>query len=121
MDSENNSSSSERVDPSLWVDQFGDYLYRYAWSRLRNANAAEEVVQETFLSGIRNFEQYSGKGAVQAWLLGILKRKIIDHVRKRSRDRLVSSHEDETDPTNQLFDHGGNWRSDAIPWSTAPD
>ena len=50
-----------RFDPELWVDEYGDYLYRYAYSRLRDANAAEEAVQETFMAGIRYQNQYSGK------------------------------------------------------------
>lgn len=121
MDSNKSSADQDRVDPGLWVEQYGDYLYRYAFSRLRDGSAAEEVVQETFMNGIRYHGQYSGKGSEQAWLLGILKRKIIDYVRKRSRENKVSPYEDELDPTNQLFDAKGNWRAGAIPWSTSPD
>lgn len=111
----------ERVDPNLWVEEYGDYLYRYAYSRLRESNAAEEVVQDAFVNGIRYHSQFSGKGSEQAWLLGILKRKIIDYVRKRNRENKVTPYEDELDPTNQLFDAKGNWRAGAIPWSIAPD
>ena len=113
--------TTERVEPELWVDHYGDYLYRYAYSRLRDANAAEEVVQETFLAGIKYHHQFSGKGSEQGWLLGILKRKIVDYVRRRSKHNRVSAYEDETDPTAQLFDAKGNWRQGSFPWSLAPD
>ena len=73
---ESDLTTLNQVQPSLWVEQHGDYLYRYAYSRLRDSNAAEEVVQETFLNGIKYQAQYSGKGTQQAWLLGILKHKI---------------------------------------------
>ena len=109
------------VDPTQWVEQYGDYLFRYANARLRDANAAEEVVQDTFLNGIRYLKQYSGAGTERAWLLGILKRKIIDFVRKRNRQQRVGQYEDDHDPTNQLFDAKGNWNKQAIPWSIAPD
>lgn len=102
------------LDPSTWVDAHGDYLYRYALSRLRDTNAAEEVVQETFLAGIRFLDRYNGKGAERAWLLGILKRKLVDHVRMRARfdrDGLTS---DGGDPTARMFDHNGNWRAGAF-------
>lgn len=89
--------------------------------RIPDFASAEEVVQETFMNGIRYHSQFSGKGSEQAWLLGILKRKIIDFVRKRSRENKVTPYEDELDPTNQLFDAKGNWRSGAVPWSTSPD
>jgi RNA polymerase sigma-70 factor (ECF subfamily) len=121
MESDQTANQKGRVDPNLWVEAYGDYLYRYAYSRLRDANAAEEVVQETFMNGIRYHAQFSGKGAEQAWLLGILKRKIIDYVRKRAKENKVTPYEDDLDPTNQLFDAKGNWRDGAVPWSTAPD
>ena len=109
------------IDPSVWVDQYGDYLFRYAFSRLRDANAAEEVVQETFLAGIRFQHQFTGQGSERGWLLGILKRKIVDYVRKRTRHDRTSSYQDENDPILELFDGTGNRRRDELPWSRTPD
>ena len=108
-----------QVDPELWVDEYGDYLYRYAYSRLREAHAAEEAVQETFMAGIRYQSQFSGKGSERAWLLGILKRKIIDYVRLRSR---YASHDalDDLDPSVHLFDENGRWKKGAFP-DISPD
>lgn len=109
------SNLPETVNPDAWVDEHGDYLYRYAWSRLRDTNAAEEVVQETMLAGVRFSQQYSGKGSERGWLLGILKRKIVDYVRLRQRyDRDGGSIED-SDPTTMLFDQNGNWRAGSMP------
>jgi len=99
------------IDPDRWVDDYGDYLYRYAFSRLRDNSAAEEVVQETFLAGIRFQDRYTGDGAERAWLLGILKRKLIDFVRRRSRYDRDGSYEDTNDPSTQLFDQNGNWKA----------
>jgi len=105
-----------KVNPESWVDDHGDYLYRYAWSRLRDSNAAEEAVQETLLAGVRFSEQFSGEGSERGWLLGILKRKIIDYIRLRQRyDRDGASFEDNADPTSMLFDKNGNWRANALP------
>jgi RNA polymerase sigma-70 factor (TIGR02943 family) len=112
---------AQRVDPELWVDEYGDYLYRYAYSRLREANAAEEVVQETFLAGLRFREQFSGRGSERGWLLGILKRKLVDFVRMRAKHEQATPYEDENDPSAQLFDEQGHWRKDAMRWSTTPD
>ena len=109
------------LQPEKWVDQYGDYLFRYAYSRLRNSNAAEEVVQETFLAGVRYAEQFAGRGSERGWLMGILKRKIIDHVRARNKHAVASGYEDEMDPTPQLFDALGNWKPGAIKWGTSPE
>lgn len=108
------------LDPAEWVDRYSDYLFRYAYSRLRDANAAEEVVQETFLSGVRYHEQYSGRGTERSWLLGILKRKVIDFIRRRNKHAGVAPYEDETDLTGQLFDANGNWKGGGIGWAADP-
>lgn len=109
------------VNPDIWVDEYGDYLYRYAKSRLRDPNAAEEVLQETFLAGVRYSEQFAGRGSERGWLMGILKRKIIDHIRSRIKHDEAMSSENEHDPSEQLFDANGNWKPGAINWSPPPD
>lgn len=109
------------VNPQNWVDEYGDYLFRYANSRLRDANAAEEVVQETFLAGVRYSEQFAGTGSERGWLIGILKRKIIDYVRLRNKHSQASTYEDEHDPSAQMFDAMGKWKPGAINWTPAPD
>lgn len=77
-------------------------------SRLRDENTAEEVVPETFLGDVRFRDRYSGDGAEHAWLLGILKRKLIDYVRRWSRYDSDGCYE------------GGNWKHGAFP-SPTPD
>ena len=104
-----------QLDPEIWVDQYGDYLYRYAYSRLRDSNAAEEVVQETFVAGVRHREQFAGKSSERAWLIGILKRKIVDYVRGRVRFARNGSFEDQHDPSDQLFDENGRWKKGLLP------
>jgi RNA polymerase sigma-70 factor (ECF subfamily) len=108
------------LEPSAWVDRYSDYLFRYAYSRLRDANMAEEVVQETFLAGVRYSEQYSGYGTERSWLLGILKRKIIDSVRTRDKHAVSAPYEDEVDLTGRLFDTTGNWTPSAMRWIPSP-
>ena len=108
------------ANPERWVNEYGDYLYRYAWSRLRDENAADEVVQETFLAGIRFQDRFKGEGVERAWLLGILKRKLIDHIRMRNRYDRDGSYADTNDPSVQLFDQKGNWRAESFAAGT-PD
>jgi RNA polymerase sigma-70 factor (ECF subfamily) len=110
----------KQIDPELWVDEYGDYLYRYAVSRLRDPNAAEEAVQEAFVAGVRYRDQFAGTGSERAWLLGILKRKIIDLVRSRSRFARNGSFEDQHDPSAQIFDENGRWKNGVLP-AMSPD
>jgi RNA polymerase sigma-70 factor (ECF subfamily) len=104
--------AQKALDPAGWVDQHGDYLYRYAASRLRDGDAAEEVVQDSFVSALRHVKQYAGTGSERAWLLGILKRKIIDYVRQRSRTSNLAD-DDAGDISEVLFDQKGNWKCEA--------
>lgn len=109
-----------KLDPEKWIDEYGDYLFRYAQSRLRDVNAAEEVVQETFVAGVRYQTQFKGSGSERGWLLGILKRKIIDFVRARSKHASEKRLADEVDPTMELFDENGRWKKGVLP-DMSPD
>ena len=100
------------VDPAQWVDRYGDTLYRFALSRLRDTEAAEEVAQETFVAALGARDQYSGKGPEGAWLMGICKRKVVDHVRRRNRPDTGSGGDLGPDPSETMFDAKGNWRLD---------
>ncbi len=112
-------AASNRLNPASWVDEYGDYLYRYAISRLRGSEAAEEVVQETFVAALEHVDQYAAKGSERGWLLGILKRKIIDLIRARSRTASLTD-EDSNDLSEALFDRQGGWKKDSDWTGHAP-
>ena len=112
--------AEKSLNPSAWMERHADYLYRYALSRLRDAESAEEVVQETFLAGLRAKDQYGGKGTERAWLLGILKRKIVDLVRRKSRTSSLDFDDTAEDPGEVLFDQKGHWRADPRFFGSSP-
>lgn len=106
------SQPESTLNPAEWVDRYGDTLYRFALARLRDAEAAEEVVQETFVAALGARDQYSGKGSEGAWLLGICKRKVVDLVRRRNRPDAGRGGDLGLDPSEAMFDAKGNWRLD---------
>lgn len=73
-------------DPERWVEEHGDYLFRYALGRLRDPAKAEDAVQDTFLAALKGGKQFQGRSAEKSWLVGILKHKILDHFRKAGRE-----------------------------------
>jgi RNA polymerase sigma-70 factor (ECF subfamily) len=81
------------------------YLLRYASLQLRDAHAAEDAVQETLLAALAGENSFAGRSNLRTWLTGILKHKIIDALRKSSREAPAAS-EDEFDA---LFDERGHW------------
>ncbi len=70
------------LQPENWVDAYADYLFNYAISRISDAEIAKDLVQETFLAGLKSAKNYKGDAAERTWLIAILKRKVIDHYRK---------------------------------------
>lgn len=88
----NNLKSPNKIsDPSIWIDKFGDYLYSYAMSRLNNSTVAEDVVQETFLAALKARGSFAGVSSEQTWFIGILKNKIVDYIRKVSKETNVEN------------------------------
>ena len=68
--------------PAQWPDRYGDELYRFALSRVSDDNAAEELVQDTFLSALDGLVAFRGEASKRTWVFVILRRKIIDHYRR---------------------------------------
>jgi DNA-directed RNA polymerase specialized sigma24 family protein len=78
---------SPKYDPSRWVDEHGGCLYGYALMRVRMPEVAKDLVQETFLVGIRSLEKFAGRLSERSWLVGILKNKIRQGISRRSNDK----------------------------------
>jgi RNA polymerase sigma-70 factor (ECF subfamily) len=107
---------TEEPSPGSWVDQHGDFLYRYALLRVGRPEVAEDLVQETFLGALRGREQFRGDASERTWLVAILKYKLIDHLRRSRRERPLSSlGEDEWE--NELFDRTGHWKKSPRRWT----
>jgi RNA polymerase sigma-70 factor (ECF subfamily) len=79
--------SSNTVNPQSWVEAYHNILFKYALARLRDADLAEERIQETFLAALQSRKDFRGLSSEKTWLISILKRKIYDHFRRSGRDR----------------------------------
>jgi RNA polymerase sigma-70 factor (TIGR02943 family) len=95
------------LDPARWVKEHGDYLFRFALSRLRNRAAAEDTVQETFLAALKARDRFNGLSSERAWLMGILKHKVVDHIRKAAREAPLDAGEDSSLTDRLLFKVSG--------------
>jgi RNA polymerase sigma-70 factor (ECF subfamily) len=85
----NNTSkiSSNDADPEIWVEAYHNSLFKYAISRLGDADLAEEKIQETFLAALQSRKKFKGLASEKTWLISILKRKIYDHFRRIGREK----------------------------------
>ena len=78
-----------RTDPDAFADLYRAHVervYRFAWRRLGNREAAEDVVAATFERAWRALPEFQWKdGGFPAWLLRIAANQVTDHIRKESR------------------------------------
>ena len=79
-------------------DRHGSLVYSIC-RRSLDAEAAKDVTQEVFLSAWRGRHQFDpDRGALGAWLVGITKRRVIDHLRSERRHADRRADEDAATP-----------------------
>src|SRR5262252_2544821 len=107
------------LNPTAWLEQHGDYLYRYALMRVREPAAAEDLLQETLLAAIGAYQNHEGRSSERTWLVGIMKHKVVDHFRLVARrPESQMCHGDGRDEGNWFERDGawrGHWREDHAP------
>ena len=79
--------SKKILNPEKWLNDHGDFLYNFALSRMFSREQAEDLIQETFLAAFKSVDKFQGQSSERTWLVSILKRKIVDYYRKKSRSK----------------------------------
>jgi RNA polymerase sigma-70 factor (ECF subfamily) len=102
---------AQASDPERWLDAHGDVLFRYALTRLRRREDAEDAVQDTLLAALQARQDFRGDSAEQTWLVGILRHKIVDRI------RLAARNEGAANVSDAAMD---DWCSDTGTWLHAP-
>ena len=64
-----------------------DRVYRFLRTRLQDATAAGEILNEVMLEVWRTAQRFEGRSRVQTWLLGIAHHRMVDHLRRNRRHR----------------------------------
>ncbi|MDR3636933.1 MAG: sigma-70 family RNA polymerase sigma factor [Isosphaeraceae bacterium] len=109
-----------KLEPARWVERHGDGLYRYAYARVRNPEAAAELVQETFLDALRARGSFSGRSSERTWLIAILKHKVADFARRSKRERTLGAGESLEGAADGPFDRWGHWKRPPKDWPSDP-
>ena len=109
-----------RLNPEEWVDLYGDYLYRFALLRLKDPASAEDAVQETFLAAIQGLDRFDGRMDIKYWLKGILRHKIVDHIRRAVREQPTEEVNDPELLDSMLFKLSGIPTMNPEPWHFDP-
>ncbi len=100
------------------VAMYGDRAYRLASRIARNAEDAEEIVQDAFLAAVRKIATFRGDSAFGSWVYRIVANAAFQKVRgHRSRRETLS-----LDELLPFFDERGRHARPIVDWSpTAAD
>lgn len=112
-------SEKETIKPELWVKDYGNYLYAFALKRIKDPELCKDLLQDTFMSAIKNLSSYRGNSSERTWLTSILKNKIIDLYRKKSSQHMPMDHVSRQEHTNAFFEDNGHWKNKHAPQSLA--
>jgi RNA polymerase sigma-70 factor (ECF subfamily) len=111
-----NDPRPEKSDFRAKLEQQRPYLLRFAALQLRDANAAEDAVQETLLAALAGEAKFAGRSNLRTWLTGILKHKIIDSIRRAAREPTAGIELEDNPEFDNLFRANGHWKARPAAW-----
>ncbi len=115
------------MSPTDWpaeLEQARPQLLRYARLQMRNDAWAEDAVSDTLLAALEKPRDFAGRSQLKTWLIGILKHKLVDQIRRHCREMTASSAAgpDDAEPLEDLlFDGSGHWRETPPDWGHDPE
>jgi RNA polymerase sigma-70 factor, ECF subfamily len=120
-------SGDEQAFQSLVARLHGPML-RLVMGYVRDREIAEDVVQESWLTVLKNLDQFEERSTLKTWILGIALN--IARSRRRKERRVLpfsslwrGSDREESGPTvdPSRFDATGTWREKPDSWSNVPE
>ena len=106
-------SQSEEVSADA-VALLREELLRFAILQLRDATLAEDVVHEAIIAALAP-GKYAGRGSLKSWVFAILRNKIIDAIRHRSRHPTEVFNEEDGGDLDSQFNANGRWNKSHRP------
>ena len=112
------------VEPShslleLWVNEFADDLFSWAYYKTNDKEIAKDLIQDTFFAATKGIDKFKGESKGKTWLFSILNNKIADHHKKKFKQQEAGIIEGNDMST--YFDEKGQWHDRSIPTSWEDD
>lgn len=112
-----------RALPGALLAAHRDFLLRVARLQLGRDEDAHDAVQETLAAALAQPTRIADGVPLRAWLLAILRHKIVDALRLRTRYVHLDPADDLEPPGaefDRLFEENGCWRPDALGGGACP-
>ncbi len=90
-------------------------LFAFARLQLEDEALAEDKVQDTLLAAYESIERFNGQSKFETWLFAILKNKLIDEIRRRTREFTTDFDADQVAEIDEMFDERSHWVSGQQP------
>lgn len=93
-------------------------MLKFALLQLRDSAAAEDAVQDALVGAMKNADKFAGKAAFKSWVFAILKHKVIDGTRAKSRTVAIADLQADPDGPEDasfLFDEAEHWKAEHAP------
>jgi len=88
---------------SILVKTLQDRIYNLALRIVRNAEEAEEILQETFLSVFDKIDTFQGKSKISTWIYAIASNAALSKLRKKSNETVTFDDESSLSTENFLL------------------
>ena len=102
----------------IFITDLRAQMLKFAILQLRDKSQAEDAVQDALISAFKNCKSFHGKSAFKTWVFAILKNKIIDLIRGKSRYVAISdiqTNSEEQEDFSVLFNKSGHWKAEHNP------
>lgn len=101
----------DRKAMALLVKKYEQTIYNFAFKLCRNRDRAEHSMQETFMSMVKNLNQFDGKSKLSTWLYTIVSNNCLMLARSQKKHEYTPIEDDEA-----LISEAG-----ITDWSFTPD
>jgi RNA polymerase sigma-70 factor (ECF subfamily) len=103
--------NGDRKALSELVRKYEQTVFNFAFKICRNKDKAENTMQETFLSMVKNLNQFDGKSKLSTWLYTIVSNHCLMQARANKKDIFASFDDDDA-----LIDD-----SNIVDWNISPE
>lgn len=106
------------VDVSVELAEMRPLLMKLARLQLRNEAWAEDVTSATMIAALEKAKTFQARSTLRTWVIGILKHKIVDHLRLHMREVSIETQTEAgvRDSMDDLYDAHGSLSHNPVEW-----
>ena len=108
----------QQLHSPVFLIELRQQMLKFAILQSSSFQLAEDAVQEALTSAYQHIGSFTGRAAFKTWVFAILKNKIIDLIRQKSRLMTMSElfNDEESELSiDALFDASGHWHKYEAP------